>query len=131
MTDYTSSITLDLAPEEAEPAIRQALADEGFGILTEIDIQATLRDKVGAELDPYVILGACNPALANRAIAADPSIGALLPCNVVVRVAGDTTVVDALDPGTMSTLTDNADLEPVATEAKRLITAALETLPSS
>lgn len=129
--NYTMTVTTPLGFDESVTAVRDALADQGFGILTEIDIQATLRDKVGAELDPYVILGACNPALANRAIAADPSIGALLPCNVVVRVAGDTTVVDALDPGTMSTLTDNADLEPVATEAKRLITAALETLPSS
>lgn len=129
--DHAITVSTPLDFDEAVAAVRAAPADQGFGILTEIDIQSTLRDKVGAELDPYVILGACNPELANRAIAADPSIGALLPCNVVVRATGDTTVIDALDPGMMSTLTDNADLEPVATEAKQLITAALETLPNS
>lgn len=127
---YTETVTTPLEFDEAVESVRSALADQGFGILTEIDVAATLRDKVDADLEPYVILGACNPALAQRAIAIDPSIGAFLPCNVVVRVADDGTVVDALDPGTMSMLSENADLEPIASEARDRILAALGELPT-
>ena len=126
MTDYTSSITLDLAPEEAEPAIRQALADEGFGILTEIDMQATMAEKLDREMERYVVLGACNPQLAAQALDADRAVGALLPCNVVVREDGAKTVVDALDPGVMSQLGDG--LDDVANDARARLQRVLAAL---
>ncbi len=128
---YTETVTTPLDFADTVEAVRVALADQGFGVLTEIDIAATLREKVDADLEPYVILGACNPGLAQRAIAIDASIGAFLPCNVVVRVADEGTVVDALDPGMMSTLTENAALEPIATEARERILAVLAALPTS
>ncbi|MFF9451251.1 DUF302 domain-containing protein, partial [Streptomyces althioticus] len=91
--------------DTATAAVRQALADQGFGILTEIDVRATLRAKLGHDMEDYLILGACSPPLAHQALEADRSIGLLLPCNVVVRRDGDHTLVQALDPGTMVTLT--------------------------
>ena len=78
--------------------VEAALAEQGFGILTEIDVQATLREKLGIEREPYLILGACNPQLAHRALEADPSVGALLPCNVVLRAEDDRTRVEILNP---------------------------------
>lgn len=108
---------------------RAALADQGFGILTEIDVQATLRDKLGVEIESYLILGACNPPLAHRAIEADPEVGLLLPCNVVVRADGpDATVVQALDPQVMVQTTGRQELQPVADEAAARLRAALATL---
>jgi uncharacterized protein (DUF302 family) len=114
--------------EDAVSQVRAALADQGFGILSEIDVQATLRAKIGAEIEPYLILGACNPPLAYQALEVDRSIGLLLPCNVVVRGAGDSTVVEVIDPQMMVTVTGAADLEPVAGEAGRRLTAAIEAL---
>lgn len=129
MTDYTSSITLDLAPEEAEPAIRQALADEGFGILTEIDMQSTMKAKLDEDLPYYRILGACNPPLALRALQADPDIGALLPCNVVVRAHPDGgTDVLAVDPMAMLRMSPVKELNDVASDAADRIGRALDAL---
>ncbi len=106
-----------------------ALAEQGFGVLTEIDVAATLKNKIGKDIAPQVILGACNPVLADRALTAESSIGLLLPCNVVLRSPGERrTIVEALDPAVMVTFTGNTDLEPVATEARAKLTAALETL---
>ncbi|MEU5508271.1 DUF302 domain-containing protein [Streptomyces fungicidicus] len=115
----------------AVTAVRQALADQGFGVLTEIDVTATLKTKLGHDMEDYLILGACNPPLAHRALEADRSIGLLLPCNVVVRRESGHTVVQALDPGTMVTLTGLDALEPVAEEATARLDAALNALSPS
>lgn len=102
----------------AEAEIREALANEGFGILSEIDVAATLREKLGKDVAPYRILGACNPTLAARALEEEPDIGLLLPCNVVIYEDGEDTVVAALDPTLMVDLTRNSALVPVAREAR-------------
>ena len=107
---------------------RGALAEQGFGILTEIDLAATLRDKIGVDIPPYLILGACRPPLAHAAVTADPSIGLLLPCNVVVRADGERTVVEAMDPATMVALSGNVALAAVADDARTRLLAALTAL---
>lgn len=127
---YTRTITIDMPHDKAVKVVREAFAEQGFGVITEIDMAATLKAKIGEEMDPYVILGACNPQLAHRAVQADSSIGALLPCNVVVRTEGGSTIVDALDPAVMSQMSDDADLGEVADEAGRRIDAALEAVRS-
>ena len=128
MADYGISIELHADIVTARARVEAALAEQGFGVLTEIDVAATLKKKLGKDIAPQVILGACNPVLADRALAAEASIGLLLPCNVVLRSVSDHTVVEALDPAIMVTFTGNTDLEPVATEARAKLTAALETL---
>jgi len=95
---YGMSVHTSLSLDEAEDQIRAALGDEGFGILTEIDVAATLQAKLGVQRRPYKILGACNPALAQQALEADESIGLLLPCNVVVYEDEDGTVISAIEP---------------------------------
>ncbi|WP_093769701.1 DUF302 domain-containing protein [Streptomyces sp. F-7] len=114
--------------DTAVAAVRRALADQGFGVLTEIDVTATLKAKLDHDMKEYLILGACNPPLAHRALEADRSIGLLLPCNVVVRRDGDHMLVQALDPGTMVTLTGLDALGPVAEEATARLDAALAAL---
>jgi len=126
--DYGIPLTLDLPFDEAVERVRSALAEQGFGILTEIDVQATLRAKLGEEIEEYVILGACNPALAHRALQVDRRIGLLLPCNVVVRAADGRTVVEVMDPQLMVRITDQPALEAVADEAAGRLRAALDTL---
>jgi uncharacterized protein (DUF302 family) len=108
--------------------VRDALAVQGFGVLTEIDIKATLKKKLDVDVPAQVILGACRPPLAHEALQAEPSIGLLLPCNVVVRETEDGTVVEAVDPQTMVALTDNAGLQPVADEAAERLGKALAAL---
>lgn len=113
--------------------LRKALAEQGFGIMTEIDMRATLRAKLDIWMDEYLILGACNPVLAQRALAADPRVGLLLPCNVVVRTDDDTTLVEAADPvlllcGELLHHTDQPELHAVAREARERLSAALETV---
>ncbi|MFD5448414.1 DUF302 domain-containing protein [Streptomyces sp. NPDC003470] len=117
--------------DAAVAAVRRALADQGFGVLTEIDVQATLKAKLDHDMEDYLILGACAPPLAHRALEADRSIGLLLPCNVVVRREGDHTLVQALDPGTMVTLTGLDALESVADEATVRLDAALASLSTT
>ncbi|MBA8794071.1 uncharacterized protein (DUF302 family) [Friedmanniella endophytica] len=108
---------------------RQALSDQGFGVLTEIDLQATMKAKLDVEIAPQVILGACRPPLAHAALEAEPSIGLLLPCNVVVRASSETsTVVEAVDPQLMVGLTDNSALQAVSDEAAGRLRAALGAL---
>lgn len=125
---YEESVVLSEPFDEAVEAVKRALADEGFGTLTEIDLRQTLQEKIGAEIDDYVIIGACNPHLASRALAEEPQIGVLLPCNVVVRRTGRDVVVEALDPGLMATITGSAAIEPIADEARGRIGAALARL---
>jgi uncharacterized protein (DUF302 family) len=123
------TVVVDASFDEADRRTRAALADQGFGVLTEIDVAATLKKKLGVEVAPQVILGACNPALAHRGLAAEPGLGLLLPCNVVVRVdEAGRTLVSALDPAIMVRLTGRAELEPVAAEAATRLRAALEVL---
>lgn len=109
--------------------VRAALKEQGFGVLTEIDVQATLRQKLNAEMEPYLILGACNPPLAQRALAVERDIGLLLPCNVVVRADGpDATLVQALDPQVMVQLTRRPEVAEIADEAAARLRAALDRL---
>jgi uncharacterized protein (DUF302 family) len=125
---YGRTVLIDDPVSEAVPKVKDALKAQGFGTLTEIDVQATLKEKIGAEVDPYVILGACNPHLAYRALELEPDVGLLLPCNVVVRMHGDRTMVSALDPGLIAEMADHPGLKPIAEEATRLLDAALESL---
>jgi uncharacterized protein (DUF302 family) len=113
---------------ETVERVRAALKDQGFGVLTEIDVRATLRDKLGEEMEDYLILGACNPPLAHRALGIDRQIGLLLPCNVVVRSDGGDTVVEALDPQVMVSVSGQPAFKPVAEEAAGRLAAALDTL---
>jgi len=128
---YGIEVALDESVEVAEEMTRDALQREGFGVLTEIDVAATLKAKLGVESAPYKILGACNPGLAHEALGAEPDIGLLLPCNVVVYRAGDRTIVGALDPLTMVQLTGNPALEPVANEARTRLERALRSLEAA
>jgi len=126
---YGTSTTLDVPFAEAVTRVRAALKEQGFGVLTEIDVTATLQAKLGEQIEDYVILGACNPPFASRALAIDRSIGLLLPCNVVVRAAGDGAIVEALDPQIMATLTGRPELKPVADEVGQRLASALASLP--
>jgi uncharacterized protein (DUF302 family) len=127
--DYGMTIILDLPYEKAVPAVKAALQEQGFGVLTEIDARATLKEKLGHDMEPYIILGACNPQLAHRALDLDRQIGLLLPCNVVVRAEDDArSIVSALDPQVMVSVPENEDLRPIADDAGQRIRAALDTL---
>ncbi|WP_306184827.1 MULTISPECIES: DUF302 domain-containing protein [unclassified Streptomyces] len=125
---YDRTVHLDIGFATAVERVREALSAQGFGILTEIDVTATLKAKLDQDMEEYVILGACNPTLAHRALDADRSIGLLLPCNVVVRTEGDRTAVQALDPDTMVAITGLDALRPIADEATRRLDAALASL---
>jgi uncharacterized protein (DUF302 family) len=126
MTTYTLSVEVPRSYTDAVEATRVALAEQGFGILTEIDLAATMKAKLDVDLPPQVILGACRPPLAYEAIQVDPSIAAVLPCNVVVRSLDDsTTLVEAFDPDAMMGLADSVALDSVAADAKQRLTAAL------
>ncbi|MEV7216945.1 DUF302 domain-containing protein [Kitasatospora cineracea] len=115
---------------EAADRVRAALAEQGFGVLTEIDMTATLRAKLGVELEDYLVLGACNPPLAHRALEADRRIGLLLPCNVVLRTApdGTTVLVEAMDPQLMVQFTGRPELAGIADDAAARLRAALASL---
>jgi len=128
--DYGSTVTTEFGFEKAVERTRAALAEQGFGVLSEIDVQATLKTKLDHDMEPYLILGACNPQLAHQALDLEPSIGLLLPCNVVVRRDGDRTLVQALDPQIMVSLTDRPELQSVADEAARRLKAALSAVAS-
>jgi len=114
---YGFGTTLSVPYEEALPLVKEALKAEGFGVLTEIDVRRTLREKLGAETQPYTILGACNPPLAHQALQAEPDVGLLLPCNVVVRAKGAGSRVDVADPEAMLGIVGNEALSAVALEA--------------
>ena len=125
---YGNAVTVRQPFEATVAKVRVALREQGFGVLTEIDMAGTMREKLGADVEPYVILGACNPPLAHRALEADRSVGLLLPCNVVVRSVPGGVRVEALDPRTMMSLAGEPELEPVADEAARRLDAMLESL---
>jgi uncharacterized protein (DUF302 family) len=126
---YALTTTVRSPFADALAATRASLTDQGFGILTEIDLQATLKAKLDADIPPQVILGACRPPLAYAALASEPSAGLLLPCNVVIRAADDeTTIVEALDPQVIVSLTQNDALSPVADEVGQRLAAALATV---
>jgi len=114
--------------DDARAKVSEALTVEGFGILTEIDVQATLKKKLDVDFRPYAILGACNPQLAHRALEAEPQIGLLLPCNVVVQETDGGSTVSIADPRTMFSLVDNQDLEPVVREADERLRRVLAAL---
>jgi len=123
------SVTLDRPYDDVLAGTRIALAAQGFGVLTEIDVRATMKAKLGVDVPSQVILGACRPELAHRALTATPSIGALLPCNVVVRAEpGGHTVVEAIDPEAMARMEDSPVVRDVADEARNRLRAALDTL---
>jgi uncharacterized protein (DUF302 family) len=115
---YTFGARLAAPFDEIREAVEAALRAEGFGVLTEIDVAATLRAKLGVTRSPYVILGACNPPLAHRALSADPSVGALLPCNVVIREIEGDVIVEAMDPRAALGLVDDPAIAEVAGEAR-------------
>lgn len=127
--EYVHSTTVRKPYAEAVTAVREALKEQGFGVLTEIDVKATLRDKLAVEMEDYIILGACNPQLAHQALDIEREIGALLPCNVVVRrVDEETSLVQFLDPQVMVSVPERPELQPVADEASRRLGAALASL---
>lgn len=127
-TRYGTSVRLPIAHQQAVERVTAALKEEGFGVLTEIDVKATLRQKLGVEFRDYVILGACNPPLAHRALQADLDVGLLLPCNVAVYTDGSDSVVTIVDPIAMLDASDNAALRPVADEAKARLARVLQRL---
>ena len=115
-TEYSHAIDLDRDVDEVLARTREALASEGFGVLTEIDVQATMKAKLDVDREPYVILGACNPPLAHQALEVEPDLGVLLPCNVVVYRTGGRTRVSAVAADQMLGMVGNPGLKPVAAE---------------
>ena len=118
MSKYAFGKKVNMGFDQAVAAVTQALAKEGFGVLTEIDVQATLKKKLGIERAPYRILGACNPQFAAQALEAEPQIGALLPCNVVVREDGGKTIVEFMDPDAVLQLVQRPEIGKIAAEVR-------------
>jgi len=124
--DFTYRTDVDSDIATTIEAVTAALKEQGFGVLTRIDVQQTLKEKLDIDVEPQVILGACSPQLAHRALEADPRIAALLPCNVVVRTEAGRTVIEALDPKLIAEIPDNDALRPIAEDASGRIRAALD-----
>jgi uncharacterized protein (DUF302 family) len=125
-TSYTLSTTTELDYGDAVARVRDELKSEGFGVLCEIDVRATLREKLGAEMEPYLILGACNPPLAHQALDNEPDLGTLLPCNVVVFRRGGTTHIAAIDAERMLSIVDNDELAPIAAQVRDKLARVLD-----
>ncbi len=123
---YTLSTTTSLPFADAVSRVREELAQEGFGVLCEIDVQATLKQKLDVDREPYLILGACNPSLAHRALEAEVELGALLPCNVVVYERDGQTHIAAIDAQRMLSIVENESLAPVAVEVRERLSAVVE-----
>ena len=119
MSSYSFATKTPGPIEAARERVEAALAAEGFGVLTEINVAATLKKKLDVDVDPYLILGACNPPLAHQALSAEPSIGVLLPCNVVLRQTGDDVLVEFMDPESVLTLVDREGVETIAAEVRQ------------
>ena len=128
MSNYAFGKTVNLGFKQAVSAVTQALAKEGFGVLTEIDVAATLKKKLGIERAPYKILGACNPQFAHRALEVEPQIGALLPCNVVVRVDGGKTIVEFMDPDAVLQLVGRPEVGTIAAEVRQRLQRVMAAL---
>ncbi len=126
--DYGQTIEIEFPYEDAVPRVKEAFKDQGFGTLTEIDVRATLTEKIDRDIEPYMILGTCNPELASKALDIEREIGLLLPCNVVVTERDGKTLVQALDPQVMVSVPGNDELKPIAAEAGERIRKALESL---
>lgn len=128
-TKYSFGKEVKIGFDDAVKQIKEALKPEGFGILTEIDVSATLKKKLDKEIPPYIILGACNPQIASQALEVEPSIGVLLPCNVVVRQDGDGKVfVEIMDPGSVLGMVDNPGVEKLADDVRQRLERALDAL---
>jgi uncharacterized protein (DUF302 family) len=127
-SDLGITTTLKMPYEEAVEKVKAALKEEGFGVLTEIDVKTTLKQKLGLDVEKYVILGACNPPLAHRAITADPYVGLLLPCNVIVFEKDGSSVVSAIDPISMMADSSNEELQTVAREVRPKLERAIKKL---
>lgn len=125
---YAHDLAVPSPFEQTVHAVREALAGQGFGVLTEIDVKSTLKAKLDEDVEDYLILGACNPQLAHRALEVDRTIGVLLPCNVVVRAQGAGSLVQFLDPQVMVSIPGDDRLAPVAEEAGRRLDAARSAL---
>ena len=125
-SSYTLSTTTSLSFDEAVGRVREELAADGFGVLCEIDVQATLKQKLGVQREPYLILGACNPPLAHAALEAEPELGTLLPCNVVVYPQQGETHIAAVDAEHMRAIVGNEDLAPTASEVRRRLSAVVD-----
>jgi uncharacterized protein (DUF302 family) len=128
---FEETVHLEVPFEFALARTKEAFAAEGFGTLTEIDVQATLKAKIGRDMARYVIVGACNPALVAQALDVEPQIGVPLPCNVVVRESGGHVVVEAMDPGVMAVLVGGDAIRPNAAEARRLVANAMTRLSTA
>lgn len=129
--DYGRCVAVDMPPERAIEAARNALKEEGFGVLCEIDVQQTLKEKIGAEIEPYVILGACNPNLANQSLREEPNLGLLLPCNLIVRQSKGATIVAAIDAAKMLSVVGNPALQVVAREVNRRLGRVIDKLDAT
>ncbi|HET7855736.1 MAG TPA: DUF302 domain-containing protein [Gaiellaceae bacterium] len=125
-TDYTLTATTDRPFADAVERVRAELKEEGFGVLCEIDVRATLQEKLGVDREPYLILGACNPPLAHQALDAEPDLGALLPCKVVVYELAGETIVSAVDAERMLSIVPNEALEPIAADVRRRLASVVE-----
>jgi len=123
--DYGMRKRLSMSVEEALPRVKEALASQGFGVLTEIDVRETLRKKLGTEFRDYRILGACNPTIAHQTLEAETEIGLLLPCNVIIYQEGDGCVVSAVDPVKMLAIVDNPALTANAQKVRELLEKAV------
>ena len=125
-TSYTLTTTTTAPFAEAIERVRAELKEEGFGILCEIDVRATLREKLGVEQEPYMILGACNPPLAHQSLSAEPELGTLLPCNVVVYERHGETHISAVDAERMLSIVGNDELTPIAAKVRAKLAAVVE-----
>ncbi len=126
MATYGIAKRISLPFEEAVQKVTQELQKEGFGVLTTIDVKETLRKKLNVEFQKYVILGACNPPFAYKALQADNQIGLLLPCNVVIQESKEGTMISAFDPMSMGKIMDNDAIEPVAAEMKKRLERVIQ-----
>lgn len=126
--NYGMSRTINRPFDQVNAEVRAALAEQSFGIVSEIDMQATFKNKINVDIEPMLILGACNPNYANRALKAEPSIGLLLPCNVVIRKTDAGVVVEIINPQMMAQITEGAEMAQIADEVTEKLSAALASL---